>query len=187
MTDGPGPVRPASWRRDIVLEGYGLAVAAAALLAALAGAFSCGRWYEARGRLETAEPRVEVPPEARSREIEGRGSRFEDVAETGALEPRREARAGPTTAPASSPPAATAVRGAFYVQVFAGRSREAAERVVAQLAERGHAARMETTADGRDTLFRVQVGGFETRSSAESAVGTLQREGFRGAFVARVP
>jgi len=193
MTAETRPERAPGGEREIVLQGTGLVLAAAVVAAALLAAFAVGRWYEARSRPsltgESGAGDAGSAAPTRSPTADVRTSRFEEVGEPGALEPRREARGTSSGAAPSGGRPAVPVRsdGPFFVQVFAGRSREAAERVVAQLGDGGHAARMESAADGRDTLFRVQVGGFPTRASAERAVETLRREGFRGAFVARAP
>ena len=81
----------------------------------------------------------------------------------------------PPAAPASSPGGSAA--GQFTIQLAAFRDRNAAERLLARLAERGHSGGyLEATPAG---IFRVRVGAFESRDAAREVALRLQREEFQ--------
>jgi hypothetical protein len=133
--------------REIRLEGAVLWGAVAVLAALLAAAFAAGRWSapeappgESNGGAgavsENVEP-TEVPVEENLGFFDRAGGQGQVV------EPRREAPTG--EAPASGAPrrAAPAPAGDWFVQVFAGRDRQAAELVARQLRGRGHPVRLD--------------------------------------------
>lgn len=103
-------------------------------------------------------------------------------------EPRREASPGPAASESEGRPA-PAVRpspGDWFVQVFAGRDRQAAELVSRQLRERGHPVRLDAEREGSGSLYKVRVGGYRSREEADRAAATLRKEGSSGAWVTRL-
>jgi cell division septation protein DedD len=185
--------------RELRLEGVGLFVIGGVLVAALAGAFFVGRWYErsvnpipAAG-LPSDDPLAHVVQTEDPAEVDDTATFF-DTMQGQQAEPDREtaqpgsppvsaAPAGDSTpSPAKSPQAG----GAYFVQVFAGRDRSAAEALVQQLQSSGHAVRIFTQREGQGSLYKVRVGGFADEPAARVAAETLQKEGFAGAWVTRL-
>jgi DedD protein len=177
--------------RELRIQGIALFVAGGALLALLFGAFWAGRWFERQmsppargvardsvGNVAGEEPRAD--PLTFFDTLSGEGK---------AAEPQREAR------PRAAPPKAVAVAaeapapqgggGPFYVQVFAGRDRRAAEEIVRSLSTRGYAVGVGSEKEGEGALLKVRVGGYATRAEAQSAADKLAREGQQGAWVTR--
>ncbi len=73
------------------------------------------------------------------------------------------------------------------VQVWAGRERPTAERLVAALQEAGFGVRMFAESSGGETLYKVRVGGYASEALARQAVDDLQARGYRGAWVTSAP
>ena len=71
----------------------------------------------------------------------------------------------------------------FFVQVFALRDKDSAERVMKTLTDKGLRVRLEREAEGGGGLYKIRVGGFETREEAEAMAVRLQKEGYPGAWV----
>ena len=173
--------------REVRLEGASLWVAGGLLLAMLVGAFTLGRWSasgdsatgpggpDPLGQVRSAEPAPARDP----------AGFFDKVGEAaGRAEPRREARTEPSTA--GTPAVRPATPGDWFVQVFAGRDREAAEVLVRRLGAAGHAVRLDAEAEGQGALYKVRVGGFPTKEAADAAAGRLRTEGESGAWVVRL-
>ena len=96
--------------------------------------------------------------------------------------PALSAKAGAEPAPATISPAETSSAGsAFIVQVTAMRARQDAQAVVRVLRGRGYHASLlpPQHAHAKDSLYRVQVGPFGSRESAEKTLAKLKHEGFR--------
>ena len=182
--------------RELRLEGVGLFVIGGVLVAALAGAFLVGRWYErsvhpvSAAGLPSDDPLAHVVQTEDPAEIDDTATFF-DTMEGRQAEPGREA-AQPASPPAAPPPATESspppkpVAGAYFVQVFAGRDRSAAEALVQQLKSSGHAVRIFTEREGQGSLYKVRVGGFADEAAARGAAETLQKEGFAGAWVTKL-
>lgn len=175
---------PESEGRELRLEGGALWVTVALLLLALGGAFALGRWSAGSpapasagarpGAAEVEQPAVDVD----------RSAGGFDTA--GVPEPRRQAQG--TAEPAPAPPAAPASPGgAFHVQVFAGRDRQAATRIVETLERGGWPVRLQSVAEGSGSLVKVRVGGYPTRAAAEAAAQKLRAQGQAGAWVTDAP
>jgi cell division septation protein DedD len=183
--------------REFRLEGMTLVVAAAVLVLALGGAFMLGRWVE-RGRTQpagltaetgTEDPLARVDPQ-KPADVDESSGFFDRVEESGAeAEPGREARrdrpedrqeAAQTAKPE---PAAEAGSGSYFVQVWAGRDRDAAELLVEKLQKEGYAVKIVSDRVEGDTLFKVRVGGYESESEARRMSGELEAKGYRGAWV----
>jgi cell division protein FtsN len=71
--------------------------------------------------------------------------------------------------------------GTYRVQVGAYASRENAERLANELADRGYSATIRSTSSEDRTLYRVQLGLFKSRSDAQSLVGHLEDDGYQPA------
>jgi len=192
---GPGPRRAGGEEdvREFRLEGLGLAVVGAVLLAALSGAFYLGRWYESRDRTEGASSAA-VPSlpgsdaETRTKVVSADEgvTAFDTVGGGTVAEPRREARP-----PATAPPtvdaaagtdartqAAPAVAGPWTIQVAAVRERRSAEQLYGELRDKGFEARIDSARDGSDTVFKVRVGGFSDKDAAGPTAERLQAAGY---------
>jgi cell division septation protein DedD len=89
-------------------------------------------------------------------------------------------KAGAEPAPAPTSETRTA-SGGFIVQVTAMRAKPEAESVVRVLRGRGYHALLVPPqhAHAKDSLYRVQVGPFASRESAEKMLTKLKHEGFR--------
>lgn len=176
--------------RELRLEGPLLLAIGGVLLALLAGAFYLGRWVE---RLSAPPAAVAADPLKHVAEdpvaVTDKLSFFDTLSGPGKeSEPRREIKPASAPAPATprtETPSAAAGTGPWFVQVFAGRDRKAAEDVVKRIVAGGHAVRMETERDGAESLFKVRVGGFATREDADREAQKLRSEGQGGAFVVR--
>jgi hypothetical protein len=174
--------------REFRLEGVGLVVVSIALIAAFSAAFIFGRWFERRSRPETLTTLSEQDPLARVA-----GGELNDVDESMTFFDSLESADGEAAGdvPEERAPVATTTReetapdrpdGRWVVQVFAGRQRESADRLIGQLTKAGHKAWLDQEVVGGETLYKVRVGGWDDRSGAEKAAATLKTEGHRGAF-----
>ena len=76
--------------------------------------------------------------------------------------------------------------GPYYVQVFAGRDRRAAEGLVGQLQAGNYSVRLFSDRSGGDALFKVRVGGYATEDEARDAAADLVQQGYGGAWVTRL-
>lgn len=183
--------------REFRFEGVGLVVVLGAVLLTLAGAFWGGRWYERRqgppgaagGPLDSGplthvvEPQEAVDTDASVDYFDG-ASGGERQAESGRQ--ARELPPAPVKIEEAPQPVAEPSAGRFYVQVFAGRDRGSAEKIVGKLREGGFTVRMFTENPGADPLFKVRVGGFATQDDARAAATRLKGAGHDGAFVTEV-
>lgn len=193
--------------REFRLEGLGLVLVGAVLLAALSGAFYLGRWYEstrgggggAAGELATL-PGADAETRTKTVSAEEGLTSFDTVGDGVETEPSREAREGttasepkagsevPTTGDAGSAPAenasAAAPAGPWTVQVAAVRDRRAAEVLYGELRDGGFDARIDAVRDGTDTVFKVRVGGFAVRDAATPTADKLKAAG-HAAWVTR--
>jgi cell division septation protein DedD len=74
---------------------------------------------------------------------------------------------------------------AYAVQVAAFPEAQQARRLVEQLVLTGHAAHVLAATISGVEVFRVRVGPFASRQAAEATLGQLEREGYRGPWIAR--
>ena len=189
--------------REFRLEGVGLIVIAAALLASFLGAFYLGRWYERRstpldalvgagqdplGQLAQVGPESDVGTDL---------TFFDSLSEGTVAESRREAApAEPSATPGAgggpgerratpAPASAGAAGGPFYVQVFAGRDRRSAAELQGKLRSTGYNVEVDAESDGSVRLYKVRVVGYPDRAAADAAADALRGEGFPSAFVRR--
>lgn len=88
-----------------------------------------------------------------------------------------EARTEPPVSAASARPQRAAEPRGIMVQVVASRNAAHARALVRRLRQHGFHAVL--IASRRRNIYRVQVGPFRSRQSAERAVRNLSREGFR--------
>jgi len=173
--------------REFRLEGPALWFAGGLLAAALIGAFALGRWYGAAGVPTRAAGASGASSAATPEEAPEDLSFFDTLSGPGKeAEPEREAT---RTGNRPSPPAAVppASPGAWFVQIGALRDRQAAEVLVRSLGAKGLRIRVDTEREGaRGVLYKVRVGGYPTRESADAAAAKLRAEGQGGAFVTRI-
>jgi hypothetical protein len=177
--------------KEFRLEGLGLILVCAAAVIALAIAFYLGMRWE-RGSHPTGIDRFGPVAgetegvETGEVEAEEGLTHFDTLDGSGKeAEPGREARIEPEPAetgvqPSPPPPADT---GKYYVQVFAGRDRTSAERLVSQLKEKGFPVRMNTLREGQGALYKVKVGGYPDRETAAGIAEQLKSAGFPGAWI----
>jgi len=183
--DDDGSREPA---RELRLEGGLLAVAGGVLLALLFGAFQLGRVVErwsapARAAASSTDPMGNVERDAV--DATEKLTFFDTLSGGGKeAEPSRETQ---TTKPAAAPPPAPVAPGAWFVQVFVGRDRQAAEDVVRSLREKQYPVRIDAVAEGASgSLFKVRVGGFPTKEAADQGAVRLHADGHAGTWVVRV-
>ena len=173
--------------RELRLEGGTLWMGVALLLGALVGAFFLGRWTAGPG--EAAAPRPAaggaasdaVRPPA---DVDATAGGF-DV--SGVAEPKRQVAEPASPPQASAPPPAAAVGGRWNVQVFAGRDRQAAERLVDTLKAAGWPVHLQSLPEGSGSLLKVRVGGYPSRAAAEEAATKLRGQGQASAWVTDTP
>ena len=186
--------RDSDTAREVRLEGFGLVLGGGVIVALIAGAFYAGRFVE-RG----AHPPAQGPAAAAEAPVERLGPAVEATTGTNVfdgvgtgdkrLEPARDAvdasaetarRAAEAELPSPATPAAS---GAFYVQVLALRDRGAAAEILVGLERQGYGARLFSEREGGGLLYKVRVGGYETREQAIAARDALRASGHPGAFV----
>jgi len=198
--------------REFRLEGAGLLVLGGLLLTALVGSFMLGRWYE-RTTSPVAQqfdsidsdPLAHVVDDQQAADVNEDASFF-DTVEGGEKqsEPERQARrnsspprrstaaeaepapSGPTETAAPTPAPESGAGGPYYVQVFAGRDRRAAEGLVQRLQAEGQPVKLFSEREGSGSLFKVRVGGFSSEDAARQAASELSGGGYAGAWVTRV-
>ena len=182
--------------REFRLEGATLVVVAVVLVVALAGAFYVGRLVERKSQPTTGafvggsseDPLANVAQTDSPADVD-EASGFFDSSEGGQAEPEREVRRGLGQADEGDSPAAatpTATPGSHFVQVWAGRDRQAAEVMVEKLQKEGYSVRLFSDRVENDTLYKVRVGGFETEDQARNMATELEQKGYRGAWVTTV-
>jgi cell division septation protein DedD len=174
--------------RELRLEGVVLAIVGGVLVALLFGAFQLGRVVERRSApprsgSSPADPlgNLEQDAVAASEKV----TFFDTLSGSGKeAEPAREAQ----SKTASPPPAAADVTpGPWFVQVFVGRDRQAAEGVVRTLRGQRYPVRIDAVAEGTSgSLFKVRVGGFPTKEAADQGAERLHGDGQRSTWVVPV-
>jgi cell division septation protein DedD len=182
--DDDDPERP----RELRLEGGLLALAVGALLALLVGAFQLGRVVErwnAPARESASSSEAPGGAERDSADATEKLTFFDTLSGGGKeAEPARQAQSKPAV---GAPPPAHTAPGPWFVQVFVGRDRQAAEDVVRSLREKQYPVRIDAVAEGSSgSLFKVRVGGFPTKEAADQGALRLRADGHGGTWVVRV-
>ena len=172
--------------RELRLEGGTLWFGVALLLGALVGAFFLGRWSAGGGEAPAPRPAAAPAQEAvrPPADVDATAGGF-DV--SGVPEPGRQVAEPGNTAPASTQAPVPAGSGPWKVQVFAGRDRQAAERLVGTLKAGGWPVQMQSLPEGAGSLLKVRVGGYPDRAAAEAAATKLRAQGQTGAWVTDTP
>lgn len=175
--------------RELRLEGGLLAVVGGVLVAVLVGVFQLGRCVE----------RWNAPPRAATAPSDPLGNVEQDAVEASEkltffdtlsgpgkeAEPAREANTKVVTQPTADVPVTP---GPWFVQVFVGRDRQAAEEVVRSLRGKRYPVRIDSVSEGASgRLFKVRVGGFPTKEAADQGAERLHGDGHSGTWVVRVP
>ena len=93
---------------------------------------------------------------------------------------------------AVSPPPETAFRevreNAYWVQVIASKSVSTAEAIRDSLAEKGLPAHVMTQDTGKEVVYRVRLGAFDTKDEADNYAGTVRQiDGFADSYVTIAP
>lgn len=179
---------------EILLENRHLAFIGAGVLMLCLGSFLLGRWTEHRRWVnpDTPLPRVSgatehlpVEPAFPAEEALSRG---DPAQEDGAMvqepaqpgEPASQASqrsAVEREARAEKPPLPSASGEDLYVQVLATRHEEAALRLRERLTGRDYPATVISLPDAQGRmLYRVRVGGYQTREEAQQVALRLQKE-----------
>jgi hypothetical protein len=173
--------------RELRLEGITLAVAGGVLLALLFGAFELGRaverWSAPARAAAPDDPLGNV--EQDTVDAAEKLTFFDTLSGQGKeAEPKRETAAGGAAiTPPPSPPSA----GPWYVQVFVGRDRAAAEEVVRTLRGKGYPVRTDAVSEGKSgSLYKVRVGGYGTKEGADAGADKLHKDGQNSTWVVRV-
>ena len=172
--------------RELRLEGGWLAVAFAVLLGLLAGAFQLGRMVErAAGGGGSSAGSEAGGSERETTEAAEKVTFFDTLSGGGKeAEPSREVRAA---APRAEPPPAELTPGPWFVQVFVGRDRQAAEDVVRSLRDKQYPVRIDAVSEGATgSLFKVRVGGYTTKEAADQGAERLHADGHSGTWVVRL-
>lgn len=171
--------------RELRLEGGLLFVAGGVLIALLFGAFQLGRFIE-RGNAPRVSPTEGSASSEREPDEAAEKLTFFDTLSGGGkeAEPSREI---PTKSATVAPPPAAVTPGSWFVQVFVGRDRQAAEDVVRELREKQYPVRIDSVAEGASgSLFKVRVGGYPTKEAADQGAEKLHADGHAGTWVVRV-
>jgi cell division septation protein DedD len=92
------------------------------------------------------------------------------------------APARPAETPMVTARSSPSTAGGMEVQVASVATREAAEELVRRLTAKGYEPRLISPDGGRRT-YRVRVGAFTSRASAESAMERLRRDGYKDAWI----
>lgn len=182
--DDEGADRP----RELRLEGAVLGVAGGVLVALLFGAFQLGRMVERQNAPARASGASSDPAGNAERETAEASEKltFFDTLSGGGKEAEPSRQVG-TKPEASAPPPAAISPGPWFVQVFVGRDRQAAEDVVRELRQKQYPVRIDAVAEGASgSLFKVRVGGFPTKEAADSGADRLHADGHTGTWVVRV-
>ena len=181
-------LEPRDEPRELRLEGWLLAMAGGLLVALCFGAFQLGRAVErrrapARAASASSDPLSDVEQEVV--DATEKLTFFDTLSGAGKeAEPAREARA---KAAAPEPAEASLTPGPWFVQVFVGRDRQAAEEVVLSLRAKRYPVRIDGVAEGPSgKLFKVRVGGFPSKEAAEAGAERLHGDGHSGTWVVRV-
>jgi cell division septation protein DedD len=176
--------------REFRIEGLTLVVALAVLVVLLGGAFWVGRLVERRNHPELTagqglpeDPLANVAQTDSPADVDATADFF-DTAEGEDKELEQTAQQPEQST--SEPGAAAGGSGSFFVQIWAGRDRQAAELLVEKLRTEGYAVKIFSDRVEGDTLFKVRVGGFETEAEARRKSGELEQRGYRGAWVTTV-
>jgi cell division septation protein DedD len=172
--------------RELRLEGIGLAIFGGVLLALLFGAFQLGRaverWSAPARSSSTSDPLGNVEQDAV--DSTEKLTFFDTLSGSGKeAEPSRQAQGKPQAAEPAATPAAP---GPWFVQVFVGRDRQAAEDVVRSLRAQKYPVRIDSVAEGSGSLFKVRVGGYATKEAADAGADRLHADGHAGTWVVRV-
>ena len=190
--------------KEFRLEGTTLVVAVALLLAVLGGVFYLGRRVERTlAPAPAAETRADDPlahvasKSAPPADVDRSSGVFDRVEDERKPEPSRETRKRPSETAAPEPSGAPAPAtpegasddasgGPFFVQVWAGRDRQAAELLVNKLQGDGYPVRLFTDRVEGDSLYKVRVGGYAADTDARRVSEELEGKGYRGAWVTSV-
>jgi cell division septation protein DedD len=175
--------------REFRLEGGLLAVAGGVLFALLVGVFQLGRAVERW----SAPPKTAAAPSDPLANVEQDAvdaseklTFFDTLSGPGKeAEPARQASAKVVTPESTDVPVTP---GPWFVQVFVGRDRQAAEEVVRSLRAKRYPVRIDAVSEGASgRLFKVRVGGFPTKEAADQGAERIHGDGHSGTWVVRVP
>ena len=173
---------------EVRLEGWVLAITGGVFVALLVGAFQLGRVIERWGTPVQAASAASDPLSNDEEEILDSTEKltfFDTLSGSGKeAEPAREAKAKPAV---PAPAEVSVSPGPWFVQVFVGRDRQAAEEVVRSLKSQRYPVRIDGVSEGASgKLFKVRVGGFPTKEAAESVADRLHDDGHTGTWVVRL-
>jgi len=94
----------------------------------------------------------------------------------------------PETVTAVEPAFREVRENAYWVQVIASKSVSTAEAIRDSLAEKGLPAHVMTQDTGKEVVYRVRLGAFDTKDEADNYAGTVRRiDGFSDSYVTIAP
>lgn len=174
---------------EILLENRHLAFVGAGVLVLCVGSFLLGRWTE-RSRWVNPDsdlPRVadvtgNLPIEsgpAPAAAPDDDGQEGEDLLPEDTRAAAPAAQPAPAAVPAPEPRAEKARASAddLYIQVLATRQQDAADALRQKLASRSYPAAVVSSPDSQGRpMYRVRVGGYESRQEAERVAARLRKE-----------
>ena len=175
---------------EILLENRHLAFVGVGVLMLCLGSFLLGRWTEHRRWINPDTPLPHVSGATEHLPIEPAFPVEEALRSAGPVEElvvdkqnepevaspssRESLRAGPR---AEKPPLPAAPGEDLYVQVLATRQEEAAVRLRERLSGRNYPTTVISLPDAQGRrLYRVRVGGFQTREEAKRVAARLENE-----------
>ncbi len=176
---------------EILLENRHLAFIGAGVLVLCVAAFLVGRWTERSRWVNPDSPLPRVAGAAENLPILGASEAPPPLEEQAppveamaadlpaeAAEPAEEARNAPAPEPRAEKGRQTPAGGEdLYIQVLATRHSDAAEALRDRLAGRRYPVAVVSSPDknGRP-MYRVRVGGYDSRQEAEQVAARLQKE-----------
>jgi DedD protein len=128
---------------------------------------------------EPPAPAAETPDElSYHRRLQGEKAGQESVKPEPRSEPEKKpVQSPPPAAPAAAPDPSSGGRpGAWLVQVGAFGNAAAARDVVTKLSSKGYPAFLVNPSPGMPVIYRVQVGGYASRSEADQVARRIEKE-----------
>ena len=134
-----------------------------------------GQSIEERKILRREEPAVKVPVKSGAPKADDEMTFYDTLG-----------KPDPAPPPTEEPPArAVAAKTPWTVQVAASRSRATADKMAAELKQRGYRAYVTSGRLNEKTFYRVRVGAFGTRQQAMAEVQRLKASKYQNAMITR--
>lgn len=133
-----------------------------------------GQSIEERKILRREEPAVKVPVKTDTPRADQEMTFYETLGKPDPVPPRAE-----------QPPASTAARTPWSVQVAASRNSATADEMAASLTKQGFRAYVTSGRLNETTFYRVRVGRFGTRQEAMAELQRLKAAKYKNAMITR--